>query len=86
MIVSMIVVVRLVVVDDVALGGGGGDTTPIESICPARAETASAKERIATAHVWRRVIIVASIERYKKICMKREILHQARRAQVFLQE
>ena len=86
MIVSMIVVVRLVVVDDVALGGGGGDTTPIESICPARAETASAKQRIATAHVWRRVFIVASIERYKKICMKREILHQARRAQVFLQE
>ena len=85
MIVSMIVVVRLVVVDDVVLGGGG-DTTPIESICPARAETASAKERIATAHVWRRVFIVASIERYKKICMKRENLHQARRAQVFLQE
>jgi len=88
MIISMIVVVRLVVVDDVALGGGGGGgTTPIESICPAKAETASAKQRIATAHVWRRVFIkVASIERCKKICMKREILHQARRAQVFLQE
>lgn len=86
MIVSMIVVVRLVVVVDVAVGGGGGDTTPIESICPARAVTASAKQRIVTAHVWLKVFIVASIERCKKICMKREILHQARRAQVFLQE
>ena len=44
MIVSMIVVVRLDVVGNVALGGGGGgDTTPRESICPPKVETASAK-------------------------------------------
>jgi hypothetical protein len=60
----MIVVVRLDVV--VALGGGGGVGAPGESICPAKAETARAKQRIATAHVWRRVFIVASHSDVKK--------------------
>jgi hypothetical protein len=49
--VHIIVVVRLG-------GGGGGAGAPGESICPADAETASAKLRIATAHVWRSVFIV----------------------------
>jgi hypothetical protein len=59
----MIVVVRLVVVDDVTLDGAGA---PGESICPAKAETASAKQRTATAHVWRSVFMVASRSDVKK--------------------
>ena len=43
----------------VGVGGGGGATTPGESICPAKVETVIAKLRIAIAHVWRRVFIVA---------------------------
>ena len=50
------------------VGGGGGDTTPIESICPAKAETASAKLRTVTAHVWRRVFIkLPPVTEHKRI-------------------
>ena len=53
--------------DDVELRGVGAETgAPGESICPAKAETASAKLRIATAQVWRRVFIVASHSDVKK--------------------
>ena len=81
MIVRIIVVVILV--DDVVLGGGA--ITPGESICPAKVETVIAKLRIATAHVWRRVFIVALPQLCRKICMSREILYQPSRAQLFLQ-
>ena len=57
MIVSITVVVMLA--DDVPPGGGGGgDTTPGESICPPKAETAIASVRIVAPHVRRRVFIV----------------------------
>ena len=65
MIVRISVVVMLLS-DDVVLGGGTGAGAPGESICPAKAETASAKLRIVTAHVWRRVFIVASHSDVKK--------------------
>jgi len=55
MIVRITVVVMLLV-DDVPLGGGV-DTMPGESICPAKAETASAMLRIVATHVWRKVFI-----------------------------
>jgi hypothetical protein len=59
MIVKRIVVVTLVGGDCVSPGGGGGGTNPGESICPANAETASAKLRIIAAHVRRRLFIVS---------------------------
>jgi hypothetical protein len=63
MTVRMIVAVRsdgVSVSVLVGVGAGAGAGAPGESICPAKAETASAKLRIATAHVWRRVFIVVS--------------------------
>lgn len=89
MIVRMIVVVRS---DDGGIsispgGGGGGVTTPGELICPAKAAALSIKHRMVAAHVWRKVFICwpphSEIEKFCMIC---EILHQASRAQLFLQE
>ena len=60
MTVRISVVVMMPVEDVVLVGVGVGAGAPGESICPAKAETASAKLRIATAQVWRRVFIVVS--------------------------
>jgi len=61
MTVRIIVVIRSDDVEfSVLVGVAAGAGAPGESICPAKAETASAKLRIATAHVWRRVFIVVS--------------------------
>ena len=55
-------------VDDVlALGGGGaGAGAPVVSICPASAETASARLRIAAAHVLRKVFIFVAPKKFAK--------------------
>ena len=82
----MIVRISVVVILVVDVVGGGGATTPGESICPAKAETVIAKLRIVAAHVRRRVFIVALPQSCRKICMSREILYQASRAEVFLQD
>jgi len=57
------VIVRITVIVMLVVGGGGGDTTPIESICPAKAETASAKPSIVATNIWRRVFIKVASQR-----------------------
>ena len=50
------------------VGVGGGDTTPGESIVPAKAETARTTVTIAIAHVRRNLFTILYLQGYSLFC------------------